>query len=138
MPVERRKRAYNSIPCWEFLAGRRMDIVVLKRRIPNLESKMRIWFERSGGFAGRKVQGSLDSSRLPESQAQNLAELLKRSHFFDLPQKMRSASPGADRFVYKVTVETDDGDHTIEAAESAVPPDLRPLLDFLTRSLSVK
>ncbi len=96
---------------------------------------MRIWFERSGGFAGRRLRGSLDSSSLPETQARHLTELLERSHFFDLPLKLESAS-GADRFSYKLTVETPSGSHTVEAGEAAIPPELRPLLDWLTRTLS--
>jgi hypothetical protein len=96
---------------------------------------MRIWFERTGGFAGRSLHGLLDSTSLPELQARRLAELLDQSHFFALPQKLESPSPGADRFSYRVTVETDSGSHTVEAGEAAVPPELRPLLDWLARSL---
>ena len=96
---------------------------------------MRIWFERSGGFAGLRLEGSLDTSSLPEKQAKHLAELLERSHFFDLPLKLKSAS-GADRFSYKLTVETPSGSHSVEAGEAAVPPELRPLLVWLTRMLS--
>jgi hypothetical protein len=99
---------------------------------------MRIRIERSGGFAGRKIQGSLDSSALPEPQARRLAELLEQSHFFDLPLRLESPSPGADRFNYKVTVETDSGSHSVEASDAAIPAELRPLLDWLTRSLFLK
>ncbi len=97
---------------------------------------MRIRFERTGGFAGRRIQGSLDSSSLSDIQARRLAELLEQAHFFELPLKLKSASPSADRFNYTVTVETESGSHTVEAGEAAVPPELRPLLDYLTRSLS--
>jgi hypothetical protein len=96
---------------------------------------MRIWLERSGGFAGRRQHGSLDSTSLSELQARQLAELLDRSHFFELPLRLESSSPGADRFSYRLTVETDSATHTVEAAEAAVPAELRPLLDWLTHSL---
>jgi hypothetical protein len=99
---------------------------------------MRILFERTGGFAGRKIQGWVDSSALPTPQAQRLTELLAQSHFFDLPLKLPAPPVGADRFCYKVTVETSSGSHTVEAAEAAVPDGLRPLLDWLTRQLSLK
>ncbi len=99
---------------------------------------MRIKFERTGGFAGRRLQGSLDSTVLPEPQAHRLAELLDSSHFFDLPPKLESPSPGADRFRYKVTVETESASHTVETAEAAVPAGLRPLIEWLTRSVAVK
>ena len=99
---------------------------------------MRIRFERTGGFAGRKLQESIDSSSLPEPQVRLLLELLAQAHSFDLPFKLESATPGADRFNYKVTVETESGTHTVEANDAAVPVELRPLLAWLTRSLSLK
>jgi len=96
---------------------------------------MRIFFERTGGFAGRKLQGSLDSSTLPVSQARVLEELLKQSGFFDLPPVLQSSQPGADRFSYKVTVETKEAKHTVEAVETAIPASMRPFLEFVTRSI---
>jgi hypothetical protein len=99
---------------------------------------MRIIFERTGGFAGRKLQGILESSSLPEPQAGRLRELLDQSGFFRLPEKLISKSSGADRFYYKITVESDTGIHTVEAAEAAIPPHLRTLLDWLTHSFFLK
>ena len=99
---------------------------------------MRIFFERTGGFAGRKLTGSLDSSALPALQARRLNKLLEQSHFFDLPVKMESTSPGADRFLYRLTVETENITHTVEACEAALPAEMRPLRDFLAGSLFVK
>jgi hypothetical protein len=96
---------------------------------------MRILFERSGGFAGRKIQGSLDSSMLPISEARRLTRLVEQSRFFDLPPVLEAKEPGADRFNYRVTVESEQGRHTVEASEAAVPGAMRPLLDFLTRSV---
>jgi hypothetical protein len=99
---------------------------------------MRIFLERTGGFAGRKIEGSLDSSTLPLSQARLLSRLLKESSFFDLPPVLESSQPGADRFSYKVTVETEKGSHTVEAGEAAIPGSMRPFLDFLTRSVQFR
>jgi hypothetical protein len=96
---------------------------------------MRILFERTGGFAGRKVEGILDCSALPPAQVHQLKELLRQSRFFDLPSALESLDPGADRFSYKVTVENETGRHTVEASDAAVPGEMRPLLDYLTRSL---
>jgi len=96
---------------------------------------MRIFFARTGGFAGRKLEGFLDSSELPLSQARLLKKLLKQSNFFDLPPVLESGAPGADRFNYRVTVETEQGRHTVEAQEAAIPGSMRPFLDFLARSV---
>ena len=99
---------------------------------------MRILFERTGGFAGRKVEGILDCSSIPSAQVHQLRELLRQSRFFDLPSTLKTQNPGADRFSYKVTVENENGRHTVEAWDAAVPGEMRPLLNFLTQSLSKK
>ena len=99
---------------------------------------MRIHFERTGGFSGRKLHGIVDSSALPLAQANQLRELLRQSRFYDLPSSLKPSRPGADHFSYKVTVENEDGMHTVEAADPSVPGEMRPLLDFLTRSLLKK
>jgi hypothetical protein len=99
---------------------------------------MRILFERTGGFAGRKVEGILDCSALPLAQAHQLSELLRKSRFFDLPTALKVPDPGADRFLYKITVENENGLHTVEASDASVPGEMRPLLDYLTRSLLKK
>lgn len=96
---------------------------------------MHILFERTGGFAGRKLQGSLDSSQLPLPQARRLKTLLKQSGFFDLPAALKSGGEGADRFNYRVTIRTEDRSHTVEASDAAIPGKMRPLLEFLTRTL---
>jgi hypothetical protein len=96
---------------------------------------MRIFFERTGGFAGIKLKTLLDSSTLPPREARRLQRLLKQSGFFDLPPVLESGEPGADRFSYRVTVETEDGEHTVEAVEPAIPGTMRPFLDFLARSI---
>ncbi len=92
---------------------------------------MRIFFERTGGFAGLRLQRILNSSELPPSEARRLHRLLQDSHFFDLPQDLESSPRGADRFHYKVTVETEQGSRTVEAGEAAVPASMRPLLRWL-------
>ncbi len=96
---------------------------------------MKILFERTGGFAGKKLEGLVDSSKLSVSQARRLKDLLKRSGFFQLPSAPESTHPSADHFNYRVTVESEEGRHTIEAGETAIPGSMRPLLDFLVRSL---
>jgi hypothetical protein len=60
--------------------------------------------------------------------------LIKESGFFELPSILESTPASADHFNYRVTVETEEGRHTVEASEAAVPSPMRPLLDYLTRS----
>jgi hypothetical protein len=99
---------------------------------------MRILFERTGGFTGRTLQGILDASNLPPTQIHRLNMLLEQSRFFELPAALALPNPGADRFNYKVTVENENGSHTVEVNEAAIPGEMRPLLDFLTHSFFKK
>lgn len=94
---------------------------------------MKIVFERTGGFAGGKIGRALDAADLPPAEARLLERLLRESAFFSLPPSVRPGRMPPDGFLFRITVETETGAHTVEAAEGAVAPSLRPLLDFLLR-----
>jgi hypothetical protein len=93
---------------------------------------MRIIFERTGGFAGMKLKASLDDESMPPQEAGRLRKLLADSRFFELPLRMEAADSHPDRFQYRLTVEDSNCVHTVQACEDAVPPQMRPLLDWLT------
>lgn len=94
--------------------------------------RVRVHFERTGGITGRKIEVYVDSDSLPPAQAKRLQTLLAQSRFFDLPPEMLSGPGGADRFLYRVTVEADSRTRTVEAGEAAVPVNMWPLLNWLT------
>jgi hypothetical protein len=102
-------------------------------RAYNEHMRVRVHFERTGGITGRKTEVFVDSESLPPTQAKRLRTLLAQSRFFDLPLEIRSGPEGADRFLYRVTVEADSQAHTVEAGEAAVPANMWPLLDWLAR-----
>ncbi len=93
---------------------------------------MRIHFERSGGFAGLRLEATVDTETLPAETADTLRQLVRAAHVFDLPALMAPANPGADRFCYQLTIEDRGRRRVIEACESAIPGELQPLLRFLT------
>jgi hypothetical protein len=93
---------------------------------------MRIVFERTGGFAGLKLRASFDAAVLPRGQARRLRQLLDDSRFFELPLRMESRAQRPDLFQYRLTVEKENCVHTVRASEDAVPPAMRPLLEWLT------
>ena len=95
---------------------------------------MRISLERTGGFAGIKVQRVVDSKDLLPAEAKRLTALLKKARFFELPTELGGESPGVDRFHYKLTVENDDGTRTIEASDASIPDGMRPLIDWLSHA----
>ena len=62
--------------------------------------------------------------------------MMQASGFFPLPQEIAGSGAGTDRFGYRLVIEEDgEGDgrrHTVDVGEAAVPPELRPLLEWLT------
>lgn len=98
---------------------------------------MHISFERSGGLAGMRVTAGIDSDTLTDAEAHELKQLVDQAGFFELsarPGPPGAAGPGADQFVYRVTVATEGRQHTIETTDAAAPPALRPLLVWLTQA----
>lgn len=79
-----------------------------------------------------KLKASLDAHSLSRQQARRLNKLLQESHFFDLPLRLEARVTRPDHFQYRLTVENDNCVHTVQASEDAIPPEMRPLLDWLT------
>jgi hypothetical protein len=93
---------------------------------------MKIEFERTGGFAGLTLKKVIDSDKLPPEDANRLHQLIEASDFFNLPETIAAPGPSVDRFHYTVTVEDSGKKHTVDVDEAAVPPNLKPLLQWLT------
>ena len=99
---------------------------------------MRIKFERSGGFAGMMITKEIDVSKLKPTEAKKLTGLIQSAEFFKLPQKPVAAAgkrsvAQPDRFQYTVTIEDDNNkQHTVTASEQNLPPNLKPLVDWLS------
>jgi hypothetical protein len=92
----------------------------------------KIFFERSGGFMGRKVTATLDLEELPEDLAETLEEMLDEADFFELPADL-TRPPMPDAFTYTITVSSEEGQHTVRVSDTTAPNDLRPLLDELNK-----
>lgn len=94
---------------------------------------MIIRFERTGGFAGLFQQTTIDSATLAPQEMQSLHQLVEAAGFFELPEKISAPPGGADRFTYRLTVESGGQCHTVEVDEAAVPGPLQPLIQHLER-----
>jgi hypothetical protein len=94
----------------------------------------RIELARSGGFLGRTVRAAVDTTTDPDASwyAEALAGV-------DL-ESLSDADPGRpapDRFHYTLSVEDDDGgSHRLDFAETALPEQLRPIVDRLVARAS--
>ncbi len=92
---------------------------------------MKIVVERSGGFAGIRQTHTVSTDQMPKNEADHLTGLVQQSGFYQLPSVIRSTGPGADRFQYQITVDSERGTHSVQVDEGAVSPQLQPLLDWL-------
>ena len=89
---------------------------------------MRIYFERTGGFAGMRVTATVETDSLPPDDARELGDMVDESGFFNLPAAFTSLPGEPDRFQYKLTIENEGRRHTVDMAESNAPDSIRPLL----------
>jgi hypothetical protein len=91
----------------------------------------RVYFERSGGFAGLRLSTTVDSETLEQNEAQRLEQEITQADFFQLPPRLESTGGGADRFEYHIAVAQDARSHTVKVGESSLPDTLRPLVEHL-------
>jgi hypothetical protein len=97
---------------------------------------MRITFERTGGFMGRKVSLILELDELPSDQAGTLSRLLDEANFFAIEETPSTPGPtrvARDDFHYLITVETRDVTHTVRTTNATMPASLRPLIEELSQ-----
>ena len=94
---------------------------------------MRIHFEMSGGFAGISMATVIGSDSLTLDEKNILRSLIDNAKFFELPSETPSPNRGADYFSYNITVEGEDlkKSHTIKTNDVTMPPELRPLINYL-------
>lgn len=99
---------------------------------------MRITFERTGGFMGRKVSLILELDELPSDQAGTLSRLLDEANFFAIEEIPSAPGPARDEFHYLITVETRDAKHTVRTTDATMPASLRPLIEELSQLARMK
>ena len=93
----------------------------------------RIELVRTGGFAGLRLQAAVDTA-VDDPEAGWYAEQLATLDLAALAVRpvAATARPEPDRFHYSLAVEDDAGaSHALEFGESALPDELRPLVERL-------
>ena len=96
---------------------------------------MRVNLERAGGFAppAMRLSCAVDSDELSAEDAAELKALVAGADVAALTGRARNSSPRPDAFHYRVTVDDDDGRHTVEASDGDMPATLRPLVEWLIK-----
>lgn len=95
---------------------------------------MRISFERSGGFAGMTRTTNIDTANLAPNESNQLSQLVNQASFFELPELITNATSQSDRFEYTLIVEDNGKQHAVTVSESAIPNNLKPLIDWLNNA----
>lgn len=94
----------------------------------------RIEFRRSGGlFAGNQLETVLELGELPPGERRELSEALARLDLDALARRSPLRGKGADAYQYDVTVDDGRTRRTVTATATAVPPELRQLVELLER-----
>lgn len=99
---------------------------------------IRIFFEQTGGFMGRKVSLQLNLDEIPADQAMNLRRLIDQSDFLNLEEVHAASSQFRDALHYQIRVETDNIRHNVQATDLSMPAALRPLVEELSRLARIK
>jgi hypothetical protein len=91
---------------------------------------MRVRFRQTGGFGGLAMGCDLDAGTLPSADASKLTDLIKQAKLEETHE--RRSHRGRDLQTYEIVVE-DEG-VTLKASfdDMTVPPNVEPLLQFLT------
>ncbi len=98
---------------------------------------MKISFETSGGLAGIHESIVLETTSMSEDDIKQVGDLVKNSNFFDFPSQSTPPRAGsADYINYKITVKTDEKEHTVRTNDVSMPSQLQPLIDFLCQKLA--
>ena len=103
-----------------------------------MDIPVNLHFERTGGFAGLRLSHDIGSADLTPEENNEFSRLIDASHFFDLPAEIRAANPGADRFQYKLTLNTGPRQHTVALDDAAVPETMRPLINWVTAKVRTR
>jgi hypothetical protein len=86
---------------------------------------------RSGGVAGISLHASVDTGSLPPDEAREIAALVDRADLAGLARRPAPPAGGPDRFQYDLAVEQGSTRYHLSLPETAVPAELKPLLDRL-------
>jgi hypothetical protein len=100
---------------------------------------MKISFKRSGGFAGLPGQNQsleIDSDKLPHPKAKELERLVEETRPFDQPSAHAPVNQMRDGFQYDLTLDAGDRTHSIKTADGAMPDELQPLIDWLSKEVN--
>ena len=92
----------------------------------------RVSFRRTGGlFAGGAVTTSVSADDLDGPAREVLQRCLEQANLEALAERSPITGPGADMYQYEIVLEHGGRRSQVVVAQTAVPDDLRPLVEWL-------
>jgi hypothetical protein len=95
-----------------------------------------IRFVRSGGILGHTIRIEIARDTLPPHEQRELDSLIENIGLFSSQSFTDHNYP--DQFQYTITIIDKNGSHPIVYNESAIPDQIRPLIDYLEHNIRVK
>lgn len=98
----------------------------------NEQAKLTVSFRRTGGlFAGNVLATSVSVDDLDDAQQETLRRYLEQADLQALAERSPITGPGADTYQYNITVDDGTKRSEVTVTQTAVPDDLRPLIEWL-------
>ena len=96
------------------------------------QAEPRVSFRRTGGlFAGSVLATSVSAADLDSSARESLQRCLEQADLGALAERSPITGPGADMYQYDIVLEHGGRRSQVVVAQTAVPDDLRPLVEWL-------
>jgi hypothetical protein len=95
---------------------------------------MRLSFRQSGGFAGLILGCDLDTEKLPPAEAAELLRLVEQAALDKIGAK--TSAKGRDLMNYEIVVVDKGRTKKATFDDMTIPPNVQPLVDFLSRRAS--
>ena len=97
----------------------------------------KIYFERSGGFAGIQLKLELISNELPIEEKNKLIALIDSARFFEYNPENTEVGQHPDQFQYKISIETGDSARSVFLTGNQLPENWQPLIQYLDRKARI-
>ena len=96
------------------------------------QARPTVTFRRTGGlFAGNVLATSVSMDELDDEQQQTLHRYLEQANLAALAERSPITGRGADTYQYTVTVDDGARRSEVTVTQTAVPDNLRPLIEWL-------
>ena len=98
---------------------------------------MLITVKQSGGFTGLEdTSRFLDTSQMPKREGRHVEELVRKSHFFEMPLGSTYGAIGADFVRSEISIHDGKREHTVIFMDDGFSPEfetMRKLVQEVTR-----